>query len=375
MTQKHAEIAGAGLVGLTAATALAQQGWSVRVHERGDALREIGAGITIWPNGVRALQAVGALDAATDGADIIERWELRDERNRRLQETWMLEQVDTSYAILRTTLLNALADAARRSGVEVVTGSAAIGADATGCLYLEDGKRLDADLVVGADGVGSRVREAVGLTMGVRDLKDGCGRHLIERRPQDASGSIIEQWKGGRRIGIVPCSPQYVYIYLCCPENDIAGRNQQYDLSVWKESFPAYEHYIERIPHGGQWLSFADVKVTSWSRGKVAIVGDAASAMAPNLGQAACVGMMNAVSLAGALAAELDISVALHRWQRQQQAVTDATQRYSRMYGWIGTHWPRQLLDLRSAVIWSLAHSKAMQARINVAARDQLPKS
>src|SRR2546426_423705 len=61
---RHAEIAGAGFAGLTAACALARRGWSVRVHERAEALRTMGAGIYIYENGLRVLEAVGAADGA-----------------------------------------------------------------------------------------------------------------------------------------------------------------------------------------------------------------------------------------------------------------------------------------------------------------------
>ena len=67
MKQRHAEIVGAGFAGLTAACALAQRGWSVRVHERADRLRTTGAGIYIYENGLRVLEAVGAYEAAVRG--------------------------------------------------------------------------------------------------------------------------------------------------------------------------------------------------------------------------------------------------------------------------------------------------------------------
>ena len=82
MTERHAEIVGAGFAGLTAACALAQRGWSVRVHERADRLRTTGAGIYIYENGLRVLEAVGAYAAATHGAPFAHTREVRDDRNR-----------------------------------------------------------------------------------------------------------------------------------------------------------------------------------------------------------------------------------------------------------------------------------------------------
>src|SRR2546427_4598753 len=79
--KRHAEIAGAGFAGLTAACALAQRGWSVRVHERGERLRTTGAGIYIYENGLRVLAAVGAYAAAVEGAPFAPTRGVRDDRH------------------------------------------------------------------------------------------------------------------------------------------------------------------------------------------------------------------------------------------------------------------------------------------------------
>src|SRR3569832_822047 len=82
MSQRHAEIVGAGFAGLTAACALAQRGWNVQVHERADRLRTTGAGIYIYENGLRVLEAVGAYTAAVQDAPFAHTREVRDHRDR-----------------------------------------------------------------------------------------------------------------------------------------------------------------------------------------------------------------------------------------------------------------------------------------------------
>ena len=364
----HIEIAGAGLAGLTTAAALARRGWSVRVHERSPELREIGAGIYLWENAVRALEAVGAYEVVAARGERIHSPELRDHRHRLLQQEWLRE--GRLYTVVRRDLHAALADAARDAGAEIVTGSTVVGATPAGELELADGTVCKADLVVGADGVHSRVRETLGLMSRITNLHDGCGRHLIPRSSDDPVNIAQEEWSGGRRIGVVPSAPEWTYIFLCCPESDTAGIAQQpFNRQTWIDSFPHMRSQLERIPDmpEGRWAAFYDVVTSGWYRGRAAIVGDAAHAMSPNLGQAACVAMMNGVAHAQALDA-YGIHAALAAWQASEKPVANRVHRYSRLYGTIGTHWPARMLAARSALVWSLAKARPVQRRIQFAA-------
>jgi 2-polyprenyl-6-methoxyphenol hydroxylase-like FAD-dependent oxidoreductase len=370
-SKRHVEIAGAGLSGLAAAAAFGRAGWSVRVHERGNELREIGAGIFMWENGLRVLEAIDAFNEATAGGELDEYWEIRDERQRLLQSGWMMGGTRL-YTILRSTLHQALAQAAIRAGAEIVLSSRVARATADGDLVLKNGEQRKADLIIGADGVNSVVRDSLGLLVKVVDLEDGCGRYLIERQETDPVRKSLEYWQGGRRVGVVPVSPDKVYIYLCCPAADVDGKRSPVNHASWIESFPALRKYIERVTDNGRWASFSDVTCKAWSRGRVALIGDAAHAMSPNLGQGACVAMQTAYALSRALGDTSDIPATLIRWEQQLRPVVDATQRFSRFYGRVGTSWPKPLLDLRSALVWSIGQSKSLQRRINAAAHSDV---
>jgi 2-polyprenyl-6-methoxyphenol hydroxylase-like FAD-dependent oxidoreductase len=362
MTQRHAEIVGAGFAGLTAACALAQRGWRVRVHERAERLRTTGAGIYIYENGLRVLEAVGAYDLAIAGAPLAHTREVRDERNRVIAvHRWTGSRV---FSIVRQNVINALAAAATRAGAEIVTGSAATAATAAGELVLADGRRVAADLIVGADGSNSSVRDALGLLAKRRPLVDGCTRLLMDKTPQErraadgaetGDGKIadtkitdtktIEYWSGTRRVLYTPCSATEIYVALTMLDRDEAAKAVPVRKDTWTRAFPHLADLIDRIGEQGRYDRFELIKLTHWSAGRVAIIGDAAHALPPNIGQGGGCAMMNALSLAVYLDRAADVPAALVAWERQERPITDHTQRISVLLG-LPTTWPPPLRAL-----------------------------
>lgn len=369
MEKRRAEIAGAGIAGLTLASALAQDGWSVRLHEKGDRLREIGAGIYLWENALKALEWIGAYDEAIANGEAVQAPQLRDHRNKVIQEEWLNHA--RLFTVARRDLHQALVNTAERSGVDIVTSSQAVGADPAGRLRLEGGQEFEADLVVGTDGVYSKVRDSLNLAKSVENLGDGCGRHMIPRNSDDPVGTAWETWNGGRRIGVVPCHPEWTYIFVCGPLTDLRATDQRpFDRETWIESFPQFKSQLNRIPEypEGWFAPFHDVRAYAWRKGHVAIVGDAAHAMSPNLGQAACVAMQNGIALAQALRGR-DVRDALRLWEESERPVIDRVQDYSRIYGKVGTRWPGSTLalDARTQLLKRVGKFKPVQHRIQFA--------
>jgi len=344
MSKRHAEIAGAGFAGLTAACALAQRGWSVRVHERAEALRTTGAGIYIYENGLRVLEAVGACEDAVKGAPFAHTREVRDGAGRLIAvHRWAGSRV---FSIVRQNVINALAAAAIRAGVEIATNSPAVGATPGGELVLADGRRLKADLVVGADGGNSRLRDSLRLLAKRKFLVDGCTRLLMgktaaERTLTDGA-TTVEYWSGTRRVLYTPCSESEIYIALTMLDSDAAAKAVPVRKDDWKRWFPRLEALIERIGEQGRYDRFDLIRLKRWSAGHVAIVGDAAHALPPNIGQGGGCAMMNALSLAVYLQRESDVEAALATWERNERPLTEHTQRISYFLG-LPTTWPPRL--------------------------------
>jgi 2-polyprenyl-6-methoxyphenol hydroxylase-like FAD-dependent oxidoreductase len=371
--RRHAEIAGAGLGGLTLAAALAQRGWSVRVHERAPQLRDLGVGTSIWENGHKALEAVGALAEVLSCGTKIARAELIDHRLKAVRVQKYNDVDDRALVVLRVDHHRALVNAARKAGVEIVTASAAKAADPEGALILENGKRMPADLVVGCDGYNSKVRDSLGLGTEVGFVTEAfTGRFTVPREIRPEFEINQNFWSGHRRCGVLSCG-HVNYIYLCapedCPHNDEEVRTRSFNRPIWSEAFPHLEPLFQLADSSVIWNRYNISRCPTWSAGRVAILGDAAHSMPPLLAQGAGCAMANAVALAEVVKNDADIASALVGWERRQRPVTDITQRWAVLSLVIAKRWPLNLLDMRSEMMAEAFSSPALLAHYLSATR------
>src|SRR3954469_5958316 len=342
--ERRAEIVGGGFAGLAAACALARRGWRVRLHERADRLRTAGAGINVYENGLRVLEALGAGEETIRGGARHLARETRDQHDRLLStHPWNVRV----YGVLRQRMIDALAAAARRAGAEIITGSEGAGATPEGELTLANGERLRAELIVAADGVNSRIRDALGLVAKRRALPDGCIRILIPKvdAAEASDGRTIEYWSGNRRLLYNPCSETHLYLALTMLHSDEEAHALPIDAALWAKSFPRLADLIRRIGDAGRYDRFEYIRLKRWSSGRVAVIGDAAHALPPNIGQGAGCAMMNALSLAVHLEKADDVATALESWERSERSLTDHAQRISLLYG-MPAFWPPKLREL-----------------------------
>lgn len=369
-----AAIAGGGIGGLAAATGLAQRGWDVTVLERQPALRASGSGIYIWENGLKVLNALGA------GADVLRNpfhglaFEQRDQRGEVI-DPGPLPTDKRLITVPRSVLLNALRDAAIRAGVTVRTGCEVTGASASGELTLATGEIVEADLVVGADGVWSMVRRSLGIEQVHEQTLEGALRTIVPGTQDDLGANgrdrYIENWNGTRRFLITPISESEIYLALTCPGTDEAGRAIPVDIASWSMSFPQWKHLIKRIGSEVSWGVYSTIKVRSWSVGRAAVIGDAAHAQPPNLGQGGGMAMQNGLAMAAHLEAvtdRCDIPEALARWERQERELVDHCQRWSCLYGEV-TYLPN---ETRSSFVSMAMANPWVQAQFRRAA-DSIP--
>ncbi len=348
MSKPHAEIAGAGFAGLVAGIALAERGWSVRIHDKSPQLRAEGFAISTQPNALKVLDAIGVRDRVLQGGMKILRRETRDRNDR----PTMIAGEGGGYRISRQHIVATLEDRARQLGVDVEFGSQIACADGAGVLVTSSGRRLTADAVIVADGVHSCIRQALGIPAVVTNHADGAMRLMVSRTTTEAEEDVragamtCERWSGTRRILTSPCSNKELYVALSCLAHDELAKRIPLDEAAWSGSFPYLADLFKRIGaetdwSAVRWVQFKTVKLKRWSLGRVAIVGDAAHAMPPNLAQGAGCAMMNALSLAVSLSNN-PVRDALTAWEAQERPLTEHTQRWSRIYGSL-TIWPETL--------------------------------
>lgn len=341
--RRRAEISGGGFAGLTAATALAQMGWKVRVHERAPELRTEGAGIVLWNNSLQVIQKLGALPDLMSNSMTPPAYETRMNNVIQSQETLDGHRWRT---LTRPHLYDTLLTAAREAGVEVLAGSEVTGAAAEGVITFADGSSAEADLIIGADGVGSAVRDSLGIPLTRQRSRDGITRFLVPRRkaelqalePDTEWDNVIDFWNLDPRVLRVlytPANDEELYIALMSPAADADGSRVPIDLPLWTSVFPQLAPVLEVAAETpGKYYGYQTTRLDYWSDGKVVVIGDAAHAMCPALAQGAGSAMQNAWTLAVAATAagDSDLPAALREWERIERPLTDRTQDRSQWY-------------------------------------------
>lgn len=325
-------IVGGGIGGLTAALCLHRFGHHPVVLEQTAKLAPVGAGISLWPNGIKVLNllGVGAQVAAlggfmermayatVDGRVLVD-FALAELYQRVGERAWPVPRARLQD-LLVAEVLDAMGPESLRLGTRVM-GVTETADEVTA--MLADGEKVTAEVVVAADGTHSVLRDhVVGRPVKQRYVGYVNWNGLVSDSPDIAPAGTWLTWVGdGQRASVLPVGHGQCYWFFDVPmplgELDHLGPHR----SVLAERFagwtPAVQHLIDRPdPAGVARLAIHDIDpLPAWSRGRVVLLGDAAHTMAPDLGQGGCQAME-------------DAWVLTHHLTATSAGVTDALGRY-----------------------------------------------
>lgn len=325
-------IVGAGIGGLTLAIALSRRGHDVRVLEQRRSFEDEGAGVVLGPNVMAALDVLGLAGSLQAAGQSVVAMNITDARGRVLgRSTYGAHDLPfPAVAIHRVRLHDILRDACAKpirlgSRVsEVYPGRQPA--------VLVDGERLEADLIVGADGVRSAVRRAIAPGFGTRYCGATCFRFVIDGT---FSTEVFEMWGRGKRIGVVPLGSGRTYVFLTL--NGPARRPRPFDSpaelrAMWAEFGSPAREVLEALPDVARVLhnDLEDGLSPAFVGEGVALLGDAAHTVTPNMGQGAGLAVEDACCLASLLEGRpLPVALAEYERLRRPRATWILKQSYS----------------------------------------------
>ncbi len=338
-------IAGAGIGGLTLAAGLQQLGVRVQVLERAPVLKPVGAGLVVQINAMRALAEFG-LDAAVKQAGAVAaQTALLDWRGRVLTASsltpWVEKFGQPVVCALRSRLHDALGSHVAPGTVELGQAVKAYAEDDDGVtVTLESGRTLRADLLVGADGLHSRVRAQLLGEQPTRYSGYTSWRGVCSAAGLALADTVSESWGEGRRFGLVPVGFDEVYWFATA--NAPPGGKDSAQPDELLARYGDWHAPIPQVLRGtpAERLIRTDISdrppVTRWTSKRVALLGDAAHPMTPNLGQGACQAIEDAVVLAKLLGAGADVAASLERYEQRRVPRANAVVEQAHRLGAVG---------------------------------------
>jgi len=339
-------IVGGGIGGLAAANALLQRGMVVRVYEQAPALTEVGAGVALQPNGIRMLRRLGLGDELARGGA---RWldpQYRRSDGSYIESMWpteLLSQIEF-YGMHRADLLGMLVD--RLPGDIVKTGHRCIAFeqdDAQAVIHFANGARATADVVIAADGIHSTLQQFVVAPSAPLPSGSVAYRGVIPAASVSWPPGGMHNWLGAGKhflvypvragelinyVGFVPTDEQMKESWSA--PGDPAALAQEF--AGWD---PMVEAIIGQVTATFRWGLYDREPLATWTRGRLALLGDAAHPMLPHVGQGANQAIEDAVALATVLSRTDRASVrrALLIYESLRRERTARVQRSARVNG------------------------------------------
>jgi len=322
-------IIGAGIGGLTTAIALEQKGFEVEIFEAAPEMKRVGAGIGLANNAMKVYQRLGLQKEIEKAGNKIASLNVVDENLVTLSQIYLEafeKKMGVHYlSIHRGDLQEVLLENLKTKNIHLNKRLEKIEEHEDYVqLTFEDDSTYRAVLLLGADGIQSKVRKNIFPNVNIRIAKQACWRGVCKYElPQEYAHALNESWGYGTRFGIVPLANNEVYWFAVAPyEKDFRKEFEGIELKdLFKGFNPLVYDLLEATPKNQTILNeINDLELMDrWFTNRVCLIGDAAHATTPNMGQGACQAIEDALALSIALETEKESKAAFQKFQNSRQ--------------------------------------------------------
>ena len=357
-------IIGGGIGGLSLAIAMQRKGFQVTVYENAPAIKPIGAGLGLAANAVRAFMEIGISEDILEAGSVLKKVSIKNQQGHVLAETDS-EKISKKYNVVNNFTIHRadLHDVLLRHLNE---GTLQLGRRCTDFVQhdsgvkitFQDGSSVEADYVIACDGVHSLFRKKLLPESFPRYAGYTCWRAVIDNVPASLDlNETSETWGAGCRFGIAPLTNNRVYWFACVNAGENDQQKRSYGIKELLKYFGEFHSPIPEILRHTQdrqliWSDIIDIKpLKQFAFGRVLLMGDAAHATTPNMGQGACMAIEDAAILANTISTSQSVEGAFLAFQQKRIQRTTTIVKESWQLGRIAQWENRLLIVLRNTLL------------------------
>jgi len=364
MNHDNLAILGGGIGGLSLAIALQRKGFNVTVYEAAPKIQPLGAGLGLAANAVKAFMDIGIGEAVLKAGKVLKALRIKDQQGNTLTETDSEKimarfGVINNFTIHRADLHEVLLDQLHPGTLQLNRRCVDLEQQGPGTiLKFSDGRYTLADHVIACDGIHSVVRKKLIPEATPRYAGYTCWRGVIDRLPPETDpDETSETWGAGSRFGIVPLSKNRIYWFACLNAKANDPRMQAYKNADLLRHFGHFHKPVPQIlestpPERIIWNDIIDLRpLKKFAFGNILLMGDAAHATTPNMGQGACMAIEDAAVLARCMEEHRSPSEAFLQFEQKRIARTTTIVNKSWSIGKVAQLENRFLIVLRNAAL------------------------
>ncbi|SDI93568.1 FAD-dependent monooxygenase [Chryseobacterium jejuense] len=331
-------IIGAGIGGLTLGNVLQQYGYDFTIYESAPEIKPVGAGIMMAVNAMQVFDKLGLKEKIEGAGNKIHRITLSNESLKPFSKTEILE-LEKQYnscnvAIHRAELQRILAENLDQTSIKLNHSLQTIEKKDNYILDFKNGNQVESTIVFGADGIKSPIRNQILKTGSIRSSGQKCWRGLVDfELPEQHHHEAFEMWGKGKRFGFVKISEKKVYWYACINEKSFSRYIQIADI------FKDFDSLVLNLIEATSKENIICNEITDltpiphWYAENLCLIGDAAHATTPNMGQGACQAIEDAYVIGKLLEKSSDFNAAFEEFQKIRRKKVDYIVNTSRTIG------------------------------------------